>query len=193
MRILALAAACSLALAGCATAPATSSGSKLTPGQDVPLVNATFTPDAQGRVPGWTALEHNVGQSYTFVSDTQYAISPPASVRIRRHGREFYGMLDQRVTIKPEWVNRTARLSGYLRTQGATGEGAALVLMARDGSDQILAVEMMNGRRVRGDQDWKQYEVQVKLPPRTYALQVGVMLQDDGAMWADDLKLELVD
>lgn len=181
------------ALAACA-APAGPRPSTLPPGREaIPLANPGFTPDAAGRIPGWTMLEHMTGNSYTFVPDTKFALSPPASVRIRRHGREFYGVMDQRVRVKPEWANRTVRLSGWLRSEGATGTGGALVLLVRDGSDQILAAEQMDGRRVRGTQDWQQYAVQAKLPPGAWWLQVGTMLQDDGTLWADDLKLELMD
>lgn len=190
-RVLTLAAA--LPLAGCATGE-TVPPSTLPPGKEsIPLANPGFTPDAAGKIPGWIALEHNAGNSYTFVPDTEFLVSAPASARIRRHGREFFGVLDQRVRVQPGWLGRTARLSGYLRTRGATGVGAGLIMLARDGSDQILAVDQMDGRRVTGDADWKQYSVQYKLPPNTWWLQVGVMLQDDGTLWADDLALDLLD
>ncbi len=183
----------SVGLAGCATGE-TAPTSNLPPGKEsIPIANPGFAPDAAGKLAGWTALEHNVGNSYTFVPDTEFFVSAPASARIRRHGPEFFGILDQRVRMQAAWAGRTLRLSGYLRTRGASGVGAGLVLVARDGSDQIVAVDQMDGRRVTGDSDWKQYAAQVKVPANAWWIQVGVMLQDSGTVWADDLALDLMD
>lgn len=187
--------ACLLAaalLAGCASAPS-GPASTLAPGEAIALQNPGFVGEANGRIPGWSMLEHASGNSYTFVADTEHFTSPPSSVRIRRHGREIYGIMEQRVRAKPEWANRTVRLSAYLRTQGATGTGAALMLQARNGYEHILVNDHMDDRRVRGDQPWRQYAVQFKVPPSTWWLQVGVMLENEGTLWADDVKLELVD
>lgn len=180
-----------LLLAACGGAPLQST---LPPGLPIELKNPGFAADASGRIPGWDQLEHNTGASYTFVADPEFfALSAPTSVRIRRHGAEFFGLMEQRVRVQPAWVNKTVRLSGFLKTQGATGTGGALLLTARDGYDNILQTERMNGRRVRGDKDWKQYEVQLKVTPATWWLQVGVMLEDDGTLWADDVVLEIID
>ncbi|WP_374665102.1 hypothetical protein [Ramlibacter sp.] len=181
-------------LAGCQTAEPVPA-SNLPPGkQSIALVNPGFAVDASGRFTGWTKLEHNVGNSYRFEADAEvYALSAPTSLRISRHGLEFYGLTEQRVRVQPEWIGRTVRLSGYLRTRGVTGTGAALVLQVRDGSDQILVAEQMNGRRVRGDLDWQQYSVQVRVVQAAWWLQVGAMLEDDGTLWVDDLALDLMD
>lgn len=181
-------------LAGCQTAE-TVPASTLPPGrQSIALVNPGFATDANGRFTGWTMIEHNVGKSYRFEPDAeQFALTSPTSLRIQRYGPEFYGLAEQRVRVQPDWIGRTVRLSGYLRTRGVTGTGAALVLHVRDGSDQILVAEQMDGRRVRGDLDWQQYSVQVRVVERAWWLQVGVMLEDDGTLWADDLALDLMD
>lgn len=181
-------------LAGCQTAESVPA-STLPPGkQAITLVNPGFDVDASGRFPGWTKLEHNVGNSYRFEADSEvYALTPPNSLRISRFGPEFFGLTEQRVRVQPEWIGRTVRLSGYLRTRGVTGTGAALVLQVRDGYDQILVAEQMDGRRVRGDLDWQQYSVQVRVVQGAWWLQVGAMLQDDGTLWVDDLALDLMD
>jgi hypothetical protein len=180
-------------LAGCASAPGPLR-STLPPGQPIALQNPGFAADGTGRMLGWSQIEHMGGESYTFVADTEhFALSAPSSVRIRRHGREFFGLMEQRVRVQPAWVNKTVRLSGFLKTKGATGTGGALLLTARDGHDSILHTERMNGRRVRGDTEWKQYAVQLKVVPTTWWIQVGVMLEDDGTLWADDVVLEIID
>ena len=71
--------------------------------------------------------------------------------------------------------------------------GGALTLQITDGSGNTLVHNYMDNRRVRGDQGWKHYSVEVKLPPQTYYVNVGPMLEEDGTLWADDMVLEILD
>lgn len=180
-------------LAACASTPATVI-EPLPPGAvAVALNNPSFNADAQGRFPGWTLHEHNRGESYTFVADAANAHSAPTSARVQRHGVEFFGLMQQLIKIRPEWYGKTARLSGYLRTEGAVGTGGALVIQARNSGSSPLAHDHMDDRRVTGTQGWKRYAVEVKIPTGAAEIQVGAMLQDDGTLWVDDLTLILLD
>ena len=185
-----------LVLSACTSVPPAPTAPAAVPqaqGTAIPMINPSFTPNASGHMTGWTRIEHARGNSYTFVADPEQAYSAPVSARIRRHGVEFYGLMEQRIKVEPAWRGKTARLSGYLKTQGATGTGGALVIKSLDGGGNILVHDFMNDRRVRGDQGWKRYQAEVKIAPDSYYLRVGVMLEDDGTLWADDLSLELVD
>jgi len=191
MRIGALLAAATV-LAGCATAPRVADEPALPPGEPVALRNPSFEPDAQNRIADWAAVEHNSGKSYSFVAERQNPRTAPASARITRIGPEPFGILEQRVRVRPEWIGRTLRLSGYLKTAGATGTGGALVMQVRNGSDGVMLHEHMEGRQVKGNTDWRRYAIELKLPPGAWDIQVGVMLEDDGTLWADDLALHLM-
>ena len=159
----------------------------------IEMANPSFVANAAGDLTGWHKIEHASGNSYTFIADTKSPLSKPSSLRINRHGKEAYGLLEQRVPALPVWEGHTVRLSGSLKTAGATGGGGALILQARTTGDQILVHDHMNDTRLVGDQDWKKVSVQVKVPPRTGQLLVGVILEDGGTLWADDLVLELID
>jgi len=159
----------------------------------ISLKNSSFNPDKQGKMSAWTTIEHASGNSYTFVADPDNALSAPSSARIRRHGSEPFGLLQQSVIIHPTWHNKIARLSGSLRSENINGAGGALVLRADDGSGKILAWNFMQNARVKGTQDWKRYTIELKIPPTAYSLKVGVMLEDGGTLWADNLAVELID
>ena len=73
-----------------------------------------------------------------------------------------------------------------------TGGGGALVLQALNGNDNILGHNHMDGHRIIVTTPWQPYSIEIKLPPITYTLRVGVMLEDAGTLWADDLRLELL-
>jgi hypothetical protein len=159
----------------------------------IEIENPSFTPDDMGNLLGWQAIGHASGKSHEYAADREKPRSAPASARIKRTGHEPWGLLAQVVTVKKEWVGRQVRLTGYLRTAGATGTGGALVLQATNGSGSVMVHDHMDDRRARGDQGWKLATTQIRIPAGSYFVKVGVMLEDDGTLWADDLKLELLD
>jgi len=157
------------------------------------LKNPSFNPDKQGRISDWEVSEHGSGKSYTFVADIENAHTLPSSARIRRHGAEHFGSLQQTIIVHPLWHNKTVRLAGWLRGEGINGAGGALTLRADGGSGQILDWNFMQNARIKGTQDWKRYAIELKIPPSAFSLTVGVMLEDGGTLWADDLSIELID
>ncbi|CAH1904877.1 conserved exported hypothetical protein [Candidatus Nitrotoga sp. HW29] len=163
------------------------------PNAVISLQNPSFNPDKLGKMSAWAGIEHGSGNSYTFVADSENALSIPASARIRRHGSEPYGLLQQSIGVHPSWHNKTVRLSGSLRGVDISGAGGALVLRADDGSGQILAWNLMQNDRVKGTQDWKHYAIELKIPSSANSLIAGVMLEDGGTLWADNLAIELID
>lgn len=156
------------------------------------LKNPSFNPDKQGKIYDWEIIEHSSGNAYTFVADPENAFSIPSSARIRRHGSEPFGSLQQEIIVHPLWHNKTVRLTGWLRGDGISGAGGALTLRADGGSGQILDWNFMENARVKGTQDWKRYTIELKIPPSTFSLIVCVMLEDGGTLWADDLSIELI-
>lgn len=161
--------------------------------RSIPLQNPSFNTDASGKIAGWTSGEHGAGNSYSIEADPINPHSGPSSIRIRRHGKEPFALLDQSVGMHPGWRNKTLRLSGWLKGEGISGVGGALVIRADGGSGQILGWNFMDEARVTGTQAWKLHSIDLKVPPESTSLRVGVMLQDGGTLWADDLRLELID
>lgn len=190
--------ALSVLLAACAAGgdPATATPSARQAGSPrvlIPIVNPSFDANAQGQLDGWEGLEHGRGGSYTFLPDSHSPHSPPSSARIRRHGVEEYGWLNQDIRVRPEWRGKAVRLSGFLRTEGAVGAGGSLILQVLDGGGGVLVWDHMTDRKIRGTQAWKRYTAQIAIPSQAYVVRVGAMLEEAGTMWVDDLALELLD
>ncbi len=159
----------------------------------ISLKNPSFNPDNQGRISAWHQTEHAAGNSYTFVADPETAYSKPSSARIRRHGSEPFGALQQAINVHPLWHNKTVRLAGWLKSDDVSGAGGTLFLRADGGSGQILDWISMKDASVKGTLDWKRYTVELKIPPATFLLLVSVTLEGGGTLWADDLSIELID
>ncbi|MBK9440822.1 MAG: hypothetical protein IPN53_05690 [Comamonadaceae bacterium] len=189
-RTIALIFASLLALWGCGGGDSAAS----LPGSRAPVLNASFDQvSATGALVSWQASEHNQGKSYTFQADSNGAWSAPSSAKIHRYGPEDYGLLSQLIQIQLAWINKTARLTAQLKTEGAVDTGAALTLQMIGSRGEILAWNHMNDARVTQSQGWKSYSIDLKTLPGTTSIAVGVMLEGSGTLWADDIKLEIID
>jgi hypothetical protein len=162
-------------------------------GQLVPLKNPSFAAGADGQIEFWEANEHSRGHSFTFVADPKDAYSLPTSARINRYGDEAWGLLRQMVPVQPAWLNKTIRLTGFLRTDAVDSFGAAVLVQSRSASDDVLTWDHMNDRRLLGTRPWSAVSVQIKIPPNAAFISAGVMLEGGGTLWADDLRLEIID
>ena len=157
----------------------------------IPLQNSSFNADPNGRMSGWSTIEHGVGNAYTFVADPVNAYSAPSSARIKRHGVEPFALLEQRIRVDPSWINRMVRLSGFLKSEGIDGSGGSLAMRIDSGQGTALVWNYMENARVKGTQDWKPHSIELKIPPGASEMRVGVLLEEGGTLWADDLMLEL--
>lgn len=203
MKLIYAAFAITLALGACSANPPEQTGStstaitsngSSTSGNTTTIVlkNPSFTTDNAGVIADWSAKEHSEGKSFIFSLDRSEPYSAPASARIQRVGAEIYGILDQRVPALPDWSGKVARLSGVLRTAKVDSFGAGLILQVIGGGDSIMEWNHMNDRRVTGTTPWQRYVVEVNVPTNANYIRVGVMLEGGGTLWADDLKLEIV-
>jgi len=133
-----------------------------------------------------------VSGHYEFTVDNVDAYSSPSSARIRQVQVEDFGVLDQTIAVPECWRGQRARLTGYLRTAAADGVGAGLVMQTVSPDGGIQTWNHMNDARVRGTQPWRRYQIELPIPANAERLRVGVMLEEQGTLWADDLSLEII-
>ena len=82
------------------------------------------------------------------------------------------------------------RYSGWIKTAGVT-RGFAGLWWRADGEAGVLAFDNMQARGIKGDTDWKEYEVVLEIPEKTININFGAILPGDGKAWFDDLKVEI--
>lgn len=204
-RILALIAVAAW-LCGCATppgapvasapSPVATTAPAVTPAgpQRANLVNAGFEstqPGPRGDPQGWFSFQHAGPVSYKFVVDATERHSGERSLRIDNSGPEIYGAIAQGVDARP-WRGKVARLSGWVKTRDADDGGAVLTLLALQ-TGATLAQNFMPDAPIKGTTGWKRYTITLKLPAGTDKVEVGMMLRGRGAVWLDDVELEIVE
>ena len=178
----ALAAACAMPTV---TPPATKSAS-------VALQNPGFESPASTRrndPEGWFTFQHAGEPSYRFVIDTANPHGGVRSFRIDNYGPDIYGAIAQPLDAFA-YAGKTARFTGWLRTQEASEGGAVLTIVALAGG-ATLANEFMAAAPVKGTTAWTRYTITLAIPARTDRVEVGAMLQGKGSLWLDDVELTL--
>ncbi len=87
-------------------------------------------------------------------------------------------------------AGRTVQLDGELKTDNVSG-WAGLWIRA-DGNDAPnLVFDNMHKRGPKGTQEWARYTIELNLPRDTQWLNIGVVLNGPGTLWADDLHLRV--
>ena len=89
-----------------------------------------------------------------------------------------------------EFRGHRVRLTGWLKTEDADD---GTLWMRVDGERQTLDFDAMVDRSVKGTTDWRMYSVVLDVPPEAKRIVIGAMLWGKGQVWADDLKVEMVD
>lgn len=148
---------------------------------------------AQAATPrGWYTYVSGAPAS-DYVIGTETSTRAPnansAFIRAKPEGSQGFASLMQTVDAAA-YQGKRIRLSGYLRTKDA-GKGA--LWMRVDGADKKpAAFDNMDDRAQQGDQPWKLVNVVLDVPENARDIAFGVMLQNQGEVWADGLKFEAV-
>jgi len=101
-----------------------------------------------------------------------------------------FGVLTQ--TVRADAYRGTrVRLSGWLRTSGLTGDGAGLWFRSDGVGPQPF--DNMGVRRLTGTGDWREVSIVADIPDDAVGMAFGVIMVSPGIVWADDLRLEIVD
>lgn len=148
-------------------------------------------PDPKGRPTGWMAGT----KGYAILVDPVDVHGGQMSARIERREDvetdKTSAPLTQWIPAK-DWKGKRVRLTGWLRTRDITTGWAALWMRTDSETATSLAFDNMPDRGPRGTTEWTQYEVVLDVAPEATDIYFGVVLDGDGALWADDLTLEEV-
>jgi len=165
-------------------------------GAAVTLVNPGFEsakPGIRGEPEGWTGIQHAGPLSYAFKIDTEVRHDGAASLRVDNVGPEPFGAIFQQLPAAA-LRGKTLKLSAWLRTRdvvgSGTGGGAVLTLQGMQGGATIAHNHMATAP-VKGTTEWKRHEITLAIPRAADQVEIGAMLHGPGAMWIDDVVLEV--
>ena len=85
---------------------------------------------------------------------------------------------------------KRVRVSGYLRSADAA---SAAFWLRVDGPGGMQAFDNMGSRALTGTRDWTAFAIVLDVPADARTLNTGLLLVGAGTVWADDLRIDVVD
>ncbi len=139
---------------------------------------------------GWQ-MRGSAPQDYQVDLDTTTKVTGKASARMRLATKTptGYGTFQQTVDATG-FRGKRVRFSAGLRTR-AVQRWAGLFLRVYNGASTV-ALDNMQERALKDDNDWKRFEVVLDIDPEATELSFGVLLAGAGTVWIDDVMLEEV-
>lgn len=130
----------------------------------------------------WNPIKSNSGKVYTDINEKQEG---KTSVAIENEKEGFSGIM---YTLPENYEGKEITVSGFIKTQNIT-EGYASLWMR---IDPEVAFKNMQDLNIKGTNDWKRYEISLKLSPNdTKKIVMGAMLSGKGKMWIDNLQITI--
>ncbi len=150
---------------------------------------------AYAAVPSGWHLAGSAPQDYEAGTRTA-AAGPPLSVAfLRSNGhvstvaQERFGTMMQSFSAD-RYAGHRVRLSADVKADDLSGWAG--LWMRADQESKTVAFDNMQNRAIRGNQDWRHYEVVLDIPPQATSLHLGVLLAGGGEVDVSDVKFEVL-
>ena len=156
----------------------------------LPLVAEQPLPTADRQVTfGWLTSDVDTGFHVGIDENTARSGSKSAIVRAKKPNPQLHNTIFQAIRADG-YRGKRIRVSGYLKTEGAD---VGWLWVRVDSSDGTLRMDNMQNRPARGTTDWTRYDLVIDIPDDALGFSYGVGLTGNGAAWADDFSVEIVD
>lgn len=90
------------------------------------------------------------------------------------------------------YQGKRIRMSASVKAVKVLG-WSGLWMRVDSGHGHSTAFDNMQGRAIKGTQDWKRYEVVLDVDSDSREIFLGALLNGEGQIWMDDIKFEVVD
>lgn len=106
-------------------------------------------------------------------------------------GQDSMAMISQTI-LADNYRGKQVRFSARVRTVDVTGWSG--LWMRIDGPDQeVLALDNMQARALRGDIEWTEFPVILNVPNDAVAISFGLLQSGAGQSWMDELSFAVVE
>ncbi|MBI9067474.1 MAG: helix-turn-helix transcriptional regulator [Salinivirgaceae bacterium] len=144
-------------------------------------------------IDGWF-IAGNKPNSYSFGLD--YSIyktgSSSAFLESKDKKIEGFGTLMQTCSAE-DYLGKRIKMTGYVKAENVTAWAGMWLRVDAKQTKKLLSFDNMYDRPIKGDKDWKKYEIILDVPEESSTLNFGIMLNGTGKVWFDNLSFEVVD
>ncbi len=136
----------------------------------------------------WSCSQHAGEPSFTFLPEGSDKVESATSMRIQRIGSQPWGAARQKIIPDPV-KGQHVRLSARMKLIGVTGSGAGIMIVT---SGSVKTTSPIYSKYVAGTSDWQTIEVGGEIPPTVSRVIVGIVLEGDGTLLVDDVRLAIL-
>jgi len=90
------------------------------------------------------------------------------------------------------YIGKRLRFSAFLKTQKVE-KWCGLWMRINGATANIIKIDNMQNRPVKGTNDWNYYSVVLDIPESSNIINIGVLLCGKGTVWMDHINFEMVD
>lgn len=90
-----------------------------------------------------------------------------------------------------KYLGKRVRMTGYVKSSQV--KNWAGIWFRVDKEYRSVSFDNMYKRPIKGDMEWKKYEIVLDVPSDATGLAYGVLLDGTGQVWFDDITFEIVD
>ena len=134
---------------------------------------------------GTKAAQYEVGLDAGQVYDGHAS----AFLKSKTPNVDGFGTLMQSVRAE-RYKGKRVRLSGLVKSQEVVS-WAGLWMRVDQGKD-VIAIDNMQDRAIKGTTNWKRYEVVLDVPQDSTAISFGILLDGAGEVWLSSTKFVVV-
>lgn len=151
----------------------------------------TWTLALQAAAPTGWFLSGSKPASYEVGIDAQAAYNghPSAYLKAKVADTGGFGTLSQAFRAD-KYAGKRLRLSAFAKSDGVV-DGAGLWLRV-DKDKDIVAMDNMQDRPIKGTTGWQKYELVLDVPQDATGIFFGVLLSGQGTVWLNSAKFEVV-
>jgi hypothetical protein len=134
---------------------------------------------------GSKPAEYEVGVD----TDQAYQGHASAFLKSKNPSVEGFGTLMQMITAE-QYLGNKLRLSGLVKSEEVSGWAG--LWMRVDKGTEVLAIDNMQRRAIKGTTGWQRYEVVLDVPKEATGVGFGILLSGAGRVWLNSTKLQIV-
>ena len=91
-----------------------------------------------------------------------------------------------------QYAGKKIKMSGSVKSSQVANWAGLWLRVDQAGSTQSLAFDNMQDRPIKGNTDWKKYEIILDVPSNASNLAFGALLSGTGQIWFDNISFEIV-
>jgi AraC-like DNA-binding protein len=145
-------------------------------------------------IPGWI-VTGSTPKAYEVKLDREIHNNGSKSIMLKSQESDMeegaYCTILQQFKAK-NYIGHRVRFSGHIKSQDVNGWGG-LWMRVNSVTANIIKIDNMQNRPIKGNTDWKYYSVVLDIPDSSSIINIGLLLYDTGILWLDNIIFEIVD